>query len=165
MARNSDVSQHDRRRWTFCRAGDGHCERLHFANAVRPHDEHERIGGTVDGSWTTAALSGAGGGLLSAVGFGYWIGRNSPTTEDLRAAAKAIFDQMKADTAEIRADVKELEATVKEDRHSARSNMEQRTTIFLEKVDAMRDRYDAATERLHLAELRLTRIEAQQNGH
>lgn len=115
-------------------------------------------------TWALAGLSGAGGGLLSAVGFGYWIGRNSPTTEDLRAAAKAIFEQMKADTAEIRAGLKELEVTVKEDRHSARSNMDQRTVVYMEKVEEMRSRYDTAIERLHTAEMRLTRLEAQRVG-
>lgn len=41
--RNSDASQRDRRRWTFRRAGAGYCERLHFANPIRPHDEYKRM--------------------------------------------------------------------------------------------------------------------------
>lgn len=115
--------------------------------------------------WIVAVFSGAGSGLVTALGFGYWIGRNSPTTADLEKTARGLYDQMKADTAGIRADVKEMEGIVREDRHSARSNMEQRTTAFLEKIDEMRDRYDTVTGKLHAAELRLAWIEAKLNGN
>lgn len=114
--------------------------------------------------WVYGLLGGFGGALVTALCFGFWIARNFPTTTDLEKMAKAIFDQMKSDTAGIRADVKEIEGVVKDDRHSARSNMDQRSEILLEKIDLMRTRNEASMEKIHALELRLTRVEAKQNG-
>lgn len=114
--------------------------------------------------WAIALISGAGSGIVAAVGFGYWFARNTPTTADI----KAIF-------VEIRADIKALDAKMDDDRHTARSNMEQRTAIFIEKVESIRDKFDekveglrskfdTAIERTHSNENRLTRLEAKVNG-
>lgn len=114
--------------------------------------------------WLIALISGAGSGLLAAIGFGYWFGRNTPTTTDMQTTARVLYDKINALETELRGEVKLLEVVQQTDRHSARSNMDQRTMQFQEKVEEARDRYDIAIEKNHLVDLRVTRLEAKING-
>lgn len=114
--------------------------------------------------WLIAIISGAASGMLAAIGFGYWFGRNTPTTTDLQSTARALYDKINAMETELRGDMKVIERIQQTDRHSARSNMDQRTMQFQEKVEEGRDRYDVAIEKNHLVDLRVTRLEAKMNG-
>lgn len=114
--------------------------------------------------WLIALISGAVSGLLGAVSFGYWFGRNASTTADLQSTARALYDKMNVMETELRGDMKVIERVQQTDRHSARSNMDQRSMQFQEKVEEARDRYDVAIEKNHLVDLRVTRLEAKMNG-
>lgn len=114
--------------------------------------------------WLIAIISGAVSGLLGAVSFGYWFGRNASTTADLQSTARALYDKITAMETELGGEIKAIERVQQTDRHTARSNMDQRTIQFQEKVDDARDRYDVAIEKNHLVDLRVTRLEAKMNG-
>jgi hypothetical protein len=86
-------------------------------------------------SWIVTVGIAAASAVITALATSFWAGRNVITKED--------FDK--------------LRQAMQDDRHTARSNMDQRSMIFQEKVEELKDK-------VHGAELRLTRIEAKQNG-
>lgn len=86
-------------------------------------------------SWLVTIIIAVASALVTALVTSFWAGRNVVTREDFNG----------------------LELIVDRDRHTARSNMDQRAMIFQEKVEEVKDKS-------HEIELRLTRIEARQNG-
>ncbi len=114
--------------------------------------------------WLYGLISGMGGGLLGAVGFGWWSGRNVVTKADLDILAKALYEQISAIRKDLTDELKIIEQTTKDDRHTARTNMDQRTEQFQEKVDSMRDRYETILGEVHVVALTVARIESSING-
>lgn len=114
--------------------------------------------------WGYGLISGMVSGLLGAVGFGYWSGRNVVTKTDLEVLAKALYEQINSIRKDLTDELKAIELTTKDDRHSARTNMDQRTEQFQEKIDGMRDRYELMIGEVHKVAVTVARIEASING-